>query len=103
MDFFNYVGIYRLVKVYIILKVYIDDIIIVIGIQGINGNIFCYFIQILYRLCFVLNFRIYDLNVFCMMMLCNFILVCLVLLVCFIWFKFFLQLVIIKVFFFIGI
>lgn len=32
MDFFNYVGIYRLVKIYIILKVYIDDIIIVIGI-----------------------------------------------------------------------
>lgn len=37
MDFFNYAGIHRSVKVYTTPKVYIDDITIVTGIQGTNG------------------------------------------------------------------
>lgn len=44
MDFFNYAGIHRSVKIYTTPKVYIDDITIVTGIQGTNGNIPCYFI-----------------------------------------------------------
>lgn len=44
MDFFNYAGIHRSVKIYTTPKVYIDDITIVTGIQGTNGNILCYFI-----------------------------------------------------------
>lgn len=43
MDFFNYAGIHRSVKIYTTPKVYIDDITIVTGIQGTNGNVPCYF------------------------------------------------------------
>lgn len=43
MDFFNYAGIHRSVKIYTTPKVYIDDITIVTGIQGANGNVPCYF------------------------------------------------------------
>lgn len=42
MDFFNYAGIHRSVKIYTTPKVYIDDITIVTGIQGTNGNVPCY-------------------------------------------------------------
>ncbi|XP_048750857.2 beta-glucuronidase-like [Ostrea edulis] len=39
MDFFNYAGIHRSVKVYTTPKVYIDDITIVTDIQGTNGMV----------------------------------------------------------------
>ena len=39
MDFFNYAGIHRSVKVYSTPKVFIEDITIVTDIQGTNGKL----------------------------------------------------------------